>query len=172
MNTKKTRGFEICKGYEDKDLILRIRSTKNSVGYDFCAAEDITIPSIWKSVFKNFKNFLSSSDEVSDIKPTKVFTGIKAYFQEDEVMTIANRSSGPSKVGLVMSNSVGIFECDYYENPDNDGNIIFQFYNFFPTDITIKKGDRIGQAYFQKFLITDNDNATGERLGGIGSTGK
>lgn len=172
MNTKKTRGFEICKGYEDKNLTLPVRSTKNSVGYDFFAPEDIIVPSIWKSVFKNLKFLSKESSESFEIKPTKIFTGIKAYFQEDEVMTIANRSSGPSKVGLVMSNSIGIFECDYYENPDNDGNIIFQFYNFFPTDITIKKGDRIGQAYFQKFLITDNDNATGERLGGIGSTGK
>lgn len=172
MNEKRNRGFEICKGYEDKNLTLPIRSTKNSVGYDFFAPEDIIIPSMWKSIFKNFKSFLNTDNENFEIKPTKILTGIKAYFLEDEVMIIANRSSGPSKVGLVMSNSIGIFECDYYGNPDNDGNIIFQFYNFFPTDITIKKGDRIGQAYFQKFLITDNDNATGDRLGGIGSTGK
>ncbi|MNI68230.1 Deoxyuridine 5'-triphosphate nucleotidohydrolase [compost metagenome] len=87
-------------------------------------------------------------------------------------MIIANRSSGPSKFGLVMANSIGIFECDYYSNPSNDGNIIFQYYNLFPTDLTIKKGDRIGQAYFQKFLIADDDNSQGIRQGGIGSTGK
>ena len=34
----------------------------------------------------------------------------------------------------------------------------------------IKKGDIIGQVVFQKFLIVDNDNATGERTGGFGST--
>lgn len=168
----RTRGFEVCKGYEDKGIILPTRSTKHSVGYDLHAPEDIIIPSIWKSVFENVKRFLSGNSSYVDILPTKILTGVKAYFGEDEVMIIANRSSGPSKFGLVMANSIGIFECDYYGNPSNDGNIIYQFYNFFPTDIHIKKGDRIGQAYFQKFLITDNDKAEGIRQGGIGSTGK
>ncbi len=168
----KIRGFEVCKGYEDKDITLPVRSTKNSVGYDIFAYEDITIPSIWKSVFENIKIFFSGKKDFKDIMPTKIFTGIKAYFLEDEVMIIANRSSGPSKLGLVMACSIGIFECDYYNNPSNDGNIIFQYYNFFPHDVTIKKGEKIGQAYFQKFLIADNDKANGIRIGGIGSTGK
>lgn len=168
----KTRGFEICKGYEDKNIVLPKRSTKKSVGYDLCACEDVTIPSIWKSVFEAFKNFLLNKEYDKKIEPTKIFTGVKAYFLDDEVMIIASRSSGPSKMGLVMANSIGIFESDYYNNPSNDGNIIFQFYNFFPFDIKIKKGERIGQAYFQKFLIADNDQADGVRIGGIGSTGK
>lgn len=167
----KTRGFEICKGYEEKDINLPYRHSKNAVGYDIEASSDVLIPSIWKNVFKNFKNFLSGKKETFEIKPTAVFTGIKAYFLEDEVMIIANRSSGPKKMGLVMANSIGIFESDYYSNEENDGNIIFQFYNFFPVDITIKKGERIGQAFFQKFLIADNDKAKGIRKGGIGSTG-
>lgn len=168
----KTRGFEVCKGYEDKDIIIPVRSTKHSVAYDLHAPEDMVVPSIWKTVFENAKRFLSGNTEYLDILPTKIPTGVKAYFQEDEVMIIANRSSGPSKFGLVMANSLGIFECDYYNNPSNDGNIIYQYYNFFPSDLHIKKGDRIGQAYFQKFLIADGDNADGIRQGGIGSTGK
>lgn len=168
----KTRGFEVCKGYEDKALTLPKRQSKHAVAYDIHAPEDMVIPSIWKAVFENVKKFLSGNTDYVDIKPTAIFTGIKAYFGEDEVMIIANRSSGPSKFGLVMSNSLGIFECDYYSNPSNDGNIIFQYYNFFPTDLNIKKGDRIGQAYFQKFLVADNDEAEGIRQGGIGSTGK
>ena len=44
----KKRGFEICKGYEDKDISLPIRKTKNSAGYDFEAAEDTVIPSFLK----------------------------------------------------------------------------------------------------------------------------
>lgn len=168
----RTRGFEVCKGYEDKGIILPVRSTKHSVAYDLYAPEDIVIPSIWNIVFENFKRFLSGNNEYLDIQPTKLFTGVKAYFGEDEVMIIANRSSGPSKFGLVMANSLGIFECDYYNNPSNDGNIIYQYYNFFPKDLHIKKGERIGQAYFQKFLIADDDNAVGIRQGGIGSTGK
>ena len=36
--------------------------------------------------------------------------------------------------------------------------------------IEIKKGECIGQAIFQKYLIADNDSAEGERTGGFGST--
>lgn len=167
---ERTRGFEICKGYEDKNLNLPKRQTKHSVAYDIEAPEDVVVPSIWKVVFENFKKFLSGNSEFLPIKPMAIPTGIKAYFGTDEVMIIANRSSGPKKAGLLMANSIGIFECDYYNNPDNDGNIIFQYYNLFPTDTKISKGDRIGQVYFQKFLIADGDDATGERIGGIGST--
>ena len=55
-------------------------------------------------------------------------------------------------------------------NPDNDGHIMFAFYNIKDEDIEIKKGDCIGQAIFQKYLIADNDSAEGERKGGFGST--
>ena len=41
---EKLRGFEIAKGWEDKDINLPKRSTKNSAGYDVEAAEDIIIP--------------------------------------------------------------------------------------------------------------------------------
>ena len=36
----------------------------------------------------------------------------------------------------------------------------------------IKKFDVVGQAYFQKYLKADNDQATGIRMGGFGSTDK
>ena len=44
------------------------------------------------------------------------------------------------------------------------------FYNIKDEDITIKKGEAIGQAIFEKFLVADNDVASGERIGGFGST--
>ena len=166
----RTRGFEVCKGYKDKDITLPIRKTKNSVGYDLEAAEDTVIPSIWKTVFENIKKFLSGNHEYEAIKPTLVKTGVKAYFQEDEALFLANRSSHPGKKGLVLANSIGIIESDYYGNPDNDGQLLYAYYNFFPTDVTIKKHEAVGQAFFQKFLVTDDDKATGERLGGFGST--
>lgn len=166
------RGFEVCKGFEDCDISLPVRKTKNSVGYDIEAAEDTVIPSIWKTVFDNVKKFLSGNTDYETFKPTLVKTGIKSYFGEDEVLVLANRSSNPGKKGLVLANSIGIIECDYYENPDNDGHLMYAYYNFFPTDTVIKKHEVIGQAYFQKFLITDDDKATGKRLGGFGSTDK
>lgn len=166
------RGFEVCKGFENCDISLPVRKTKNSVGYDIEAAEDTVIPSIWKTVFANMKKFLSGNTEYETFKPTLVKTGIKSYFGEDEVLVLANRSSNPGKKGLVLANSIGIIECDYYENPDNDGHLMYAYYNFFPTDTVIKKHEVIGQAYFQKFLITDDDKAEGKRLGGFGSTDK
>lgn len=148
------RGFEIAKGYEDKGISLPVRKTKNSAGYDIAAAEDITI-----SVYK------------PGIKPTLIPTGLKAYCEEDEYFMLVNRSSGPKK-GLLMANSIGIVDSDYYGNIDNDGHFYFQFWNVSDHDLEIKKGDIIGQVIFQKFLITDDDNAEGIRIGGFGSTDK
>ena len=92
--------------------------------------------------------------------------------EPDEVLILANRSSNPGKKGLIMANSIGVIDSDYYGNPDNDGHIMFSFYNIKEEDIQIKKGETIGQGIFQKFLISDNDNATEERKGGFGSTSK
>ena len=152
---EKIRGFEIAKGFEDKGINLPIRKTKYSAGYDIEAAEDCIIPS--------FK--LGQA-------PTLIKTGLKAYMPEDEYLMLCNRSSNPKKKGLVMANSIGIIDSDYYENPDNDGHFMFAFFNIKAEDIEIKKGDVIGQAIFQKYLTVDNDKAEGERVGGFGSTSK
>ena len=90
---------------------------------------------------------------------------------EDEYYMLINRSSGPKK-GLLMANSIGIIDADYYGNESNDGHFFFQYFNCSDHDIEIKKGDVIGQVIFQKFLITDDDKAEGIRKGGIGSTDK
>ena len=152
---EKLRGFEIAKGWEDKDIHLPVRKTKYSAGYDVEAAEDVVIPSFKK-----------------EITPTLVKTGIKAYMADDEALMLYNRSSNPKKKGLILANSVGVVDKDYYGNSDNDGHIMFAFYNIKDEDVIIKKGEAIGQAIFQKYLITDNDNAEGERTGGFGSTNK
>ena len=106
------------------------------------------------------------------MNPTLVKTGLKAYMQDDEMLLLYNRSSNPKKKGLIVSNSVGVIDKDYYENPDNDGHIMFAFYNIKEEDVVIKKGEAIGQAIFQKYLVTDDDVAEGERVGGFGSTTK
>lgn len=152
---KKARGFEIAKGFEDSDINLPQRKTKYSAGYDFEAAEDIVIPA--------FK---------PGMVPALVKTGIKAYMQDDEMLCLYNRSSNPKKKGLILANSVGIVDKDYYGNPDNDGAIMFAFYNNRSDDVKIKKGDCIGQGIFEKYMITDDDSADGNRMGGFGSTSK
>ncbi len=106
------------------------------------------------------------------MKPTLIKTGLKAYCPEDEFYMLVNRSSNPFKKGLVLANSVGIIDSDYYGNPDNDGHFMYAYYNFFEEELVVKKGDVIGQVIFQKYLTVDNDNAEGERVGGFGSTNR
>jgi len=150
----KNRGFEVVTSYKDKKINLPVRKTKNSAGYDIEAAEDIIIPAYKFGT-----------------KPTLVPTGLKAYCKDDEYYMLVNRSSGPKK-GLIMANSIGIVDSDYYNNEDNEGHFYFQFFNFNKEDLLIKKGDAIGQVIFQKFLLTDDDHALGTRTGGFGSTDK
>ena len=152
---EKIRGFEVAKGFEDIGINMPVRKTKFAAGYDIEAAEDCIIPS--------FKKVM---------KPTLVKTGIKAYMQDDEVLILANRSSNPGKKGLILANSIGVIDKDYYGNEDNDGHIMFAFFNVKDEDIEIKKGDCIGQGIFQKYLVTDDDVALGQRTGGFGSTSK
>ncbi len=151
----KVRGFEIAKGFEDKEIHIPVRKTACSAGYDIEACED--------TVIEPFK---------PGMKPTLVKTGLKAYMQDDEYMMLCNRSSNPGKRGLIMANSVGIIDADYYGNVDNDGHFMFSFFNFKDEAVTIKKGEAIGQAIFMKYLAVDNDNASGVRAGGFGSTDK
>jgi dUTP pyrophosphatase len=44
----------------------------------------------------------------------------------------------------MMANGVGIIDADYYNNPDNEGEIFLQIYNLSPFNIQIKKGEAIG----------------------------
>ena len=150
---EKLRGFEVAKGFEDKQINMPQRKTKYSAGYDIEAAEDCIIPSFKKGD-----------------KPTLVKTGLKAYMQDDEYLMLANKNSNPGKKGLILENSVGIIDKDYYGNMDNDGHIMFAFYNIKNEDVEIKKGDCIGQGIFHKFYTVDQDSAQGERKGGFGST--
>ena len=149
----KIRGFEVAKGWEDKNINIPIRKTKKSAGYDVEAAEDIIIPPFERGC-----------------KPTLIHTGLKAYCQDDEWYMLANRSSNPGKKKLVLANGIGIIDADYYCNPDNDGEFMFAYYNMGTEPLEKKKGERIGQVVFQKFLIVDNDVAEGERTSGFGST--
>ena len=59
---ERKRGFEIAKGWEDKDIHLPVRKTKHAAAYDIEAAEDVVIPAYKPG-----------------IKPTLIPTGLKAY---------------------------------------------------------------------------------------------
>ena len=134
-----------------EDILLPKRSTKNSAGYDFYSLYDITI----------------KSNEI-----VKIPTGIKVCMNENEFLGIFIRSSLEFKYNIRMCNQVGIIDTDYYNNKDNEGHIFVCLQNDGDKDFVIRKGDRFVQGIFMPFLITDDDNTTSRRIGGIGSTNK
>jgi dUTP pyrophosphatase len=155
------RFFVVAKGWEDKKINLPQRQTVNAAGYDFEAAETVIVPPIWRTVLLKLQ-----------IKPIKVHTGIKVRTNPDEALFVYNRSSNPINRFLLLSEGVGVVDADYFENPTNDGEITFSFWNFGLTEMVIKKGERIGQGVFKKYLVVDNDDKpTKTRTGGRGSTG-
>ncbi|WP_304393248.1 dUTP diphosphatase [uncultured Clostridium sp.] len=132
-------------------MSLPQRSTKKSAGYDFINPETVTI----------------QSKEIVYVK-----TGVKALFPDDFVLKLYNRSSNPKKLGLVLINGVGIIDADYYNNPDNEGEIAFAFMNIKDEPVTLEYGCKLGQGIFEKYYtVNDEDAITSERTSGFGSTG-
>ena len=147
----RSRGFEVVSAWEKEGIRLPVRKTAPSAGYDIESGRDM------------------------DILPGKVTlipTGLKAYMGEDEYLAIYIRSSMAIKHGLILINSTGIIDSDYYNNEDNEGHIMVAVYNTTSQPFHISKGDRVAQGIFMKYLKADGDAARGLRTGGVGSTGK
>jgi len=130
---------------------LPVRATARSAGYDFATPIDFKIPPHSTYI---------------------LWTNVKAYMQEGEVLKLFVRSSIGIKEGIRLANGTGIVDADYFENPDNDGNIGIALHNHTGQTKLFKAGDRIAQGIFMNYLIADDDDASGERTGGTGSTGK
>ena len=145
------RKFEVAKGFEDRGVVLPQRKTAKSAGYDIIALTD-------EDVY------------VHPGMSVNLETGVKACMEDDEVMLLFIRSSLGIKQGLTLSNSCGVIDADYYNNPDNDGHFILNIINTVNSVQRIPARSRVAQAVFVKYLTVDDDNATGERIGGIGST--
>jgi dUTP pyrophosphatase len=137
--------------FKNAEINLPKRGTKNSAGYDFFSNENIELLPNQKHLF---------------------WTDVKSYMQDDEVLKIYVRSSIGIKKGLILANTVGIIDSDYYENSSNNGNIGICLYNNSLEKQNIEKGEKIAQGIFTKYLITDDDDNQIERTGGIGHTGK
>src|SRR3712207_355316 len=137
----KIRGFELVSGFTDTELLPK-RETAHAAGYDLSVAKEVSI----------------APGEI-----VLVPTGVKAYMQDGEVLYLYDRSSNPRKKGLVLINSVGVIDGDYYNNPANEGHIFAQMKNITDQTITLSAGERIVQGVFMPFLIADGDQASGER---------
>ena len=182
--------FEKVSRFSDIDINLPERKTADSAGYDMEVAEDIIIPS-YHNLMKIMNDIIPQNvildtnevvhntftlDEIANItktlntKPTLVSTGMKCELDPNTYLELSVRSSCPLKHWLILANSVGIIDADYYNNPDNEGEIFFQMINLSPFDILLRKGDIIGQGIIKPYLTTEDDNASGQRTGGFGST--
>ena len=144
------RGFEFVAEFAAAGLKLPTRSTPGSAGYDIAAAANVCLHVGERAL---------------------VPTGIKAYMQADEYLGIHIRSSLAVKQSLYLANSQGIIDADYYNNPDNEGHILIALINMGKEEVQLEKGERVAQGIFSKYLIATDDDATGIRTGGIGSTG-
>ena len=135
-----------------EELSLPCRSTAKSSGYDFFLPVDITIKGRESALIPTF---------------------IKADLDDDKVLEIYPRSSYGIKKGLMLANTVGIIDADYYNNPDNEGHIMVCLKNMTEQEITLHAGDKFCQGIIKQFFLVDGDEygVGNERTGGIGSTG-
>lgn len=127
----------------DKEFLPK-RATNGSAGYDFVAPYNVSVP----------PNGVAT-----------IYTDIRAYMLPDEVLKIYPRSSMAIKRGVTLLNDVAIIDSDF------KGEIVLSLHNRSMITVTIKKGEKIAQGIFQKYL-TCGDEPSVARNGGIGSTGK
>lgn len=174
--------FEVVSKYQDAGLSLPVRATANAAGYDLAAAEDIVIyPYLdYMDFLKNNTTYqsgevltldrMASLTKSSSVKPALISTGMKCHLDTDKYLELVVRSSSPLKYWIICANSVGVIDADYYNNPDNEGEIFLQVINLSPFPIKVQKGEKIAQGIIKQYCLTENDNATAERKGGFGST--
>lgn len=146
-----SRFFEVVRDNCRKnsgDIKLPTRATEYSAGYDFYSPVDIII---------------------EPQESVMIWSDIKAHMYYDNALIIIPRSS-MGKQPIMIANTVGLIDNDYYGNEDNDGNIGFRLLNLGKTPYEIKVGDRIGQGIFIKYGTVKNDNTISKRSGGFGST--
>lgn len=131
-------------------LKLPKRATSGSAGYDFYTPFDF---------------------ELAPGETIKLPTGIRAEMEEGWVLQIFPRSGLGFKYRLQLNNTVGIIDSDYFYS-DNEGHIFIKLTNDSNEGkvLSLKAGDAFAQGIFTEFGITTDDDSTGVRNGGFGST--
>ncbi len=101
----------------------------------------------------------------------KIPTGIRVQMEEGWVLMCYPRSSYGFKYRMQLNNTVGIIDSDYYYS-DNEGHIFAKLTNDTNENrvVHINAGDAFLQGVFTEFGITVDDDASGVRNGGFGST--
>lgn len=124
------------------------RATKSSAGYDFSSTIDFV---------------LNPGEEI------KIPTGIRAKMKSDQVLLIFPRSSLGFKYRFQLNNSTGVIDADYYDS-ENEGHIFIKMFNGGTKRIEITRGNAFAQGIFINYILTDDDNVSNIRNGGLGST--
>lgn len=126
------------------------RATPGSAGYDFVSPLEVTVP-----------------PQGAVLIPT----GIRAEMEQGWVLMLFPRSSLGFKYALRLSNTVGVIDSDY-AFAKNEGHIMVKLRNPLDTPVTIGRGDRFCQGIFLPFGTAEEEEVTGIRSGGMGSTGE
>lgn len=154
---RKVRGFEVVADWArqcpNAIVTLPTRGTSGAAAYDIYSLTSRTIRPGGKVEFP---------------------TDVKVYMKKDEVFHLYPRSNQGIKFDLMLANTTGVIDTDFYENTDNDGRFTIVIRNMGTENYYVKAGDRIAQGEFNKFLIADNDynKKLPTRKGGTGSTGR
>lgn len=143
-----TPGEEIEEIYNKIDLPKR--ATSGSAGYDFHTPAAVS---------------LKPGETV------KIPTGIRAEMEQGWVLQIFPRSSLGFKFRLQLNNTVGIIDSDYFYS-DNEGHMFIKMTNDTNEGkvVELTAGTGFAQGIFLPFGITVDDDCTGSRNGGFGST--
>lgn len=131
------------------EIPLPRRATAGSAGYDFVCPADVTL-----------------APGGSALIPT----GIRCEMETGWVLLLFIRSSLGAKMGLRLSNSVGVIDSDY-AFADNEGHILLAL-TCGGKPVTLTAGQRVCQGVLLPFGTAEEDTAFAERTGGFGSTGK
>lgn len=149
------KNFPTCENIKEiyDSIKLPKRATTGSAGYDFYAPADITL--------KKGESVL-------------VPTGIRSKIENGWVLQIFPRSGLGFKHRVQLDNTVGIIDADYY-NSSNEGHIMIKLSCDAHDDghtVCVSAGEGFAQGIFLQFGITYDDDASGIRDGGFGSTNK
>lgn len=98
-----------------------------------------------------------------------IWTDVRARFPDNEVLILNVRSS-MGKHPVMLANTQGWIDSDYYNNISTGGNIGIMLYNLGTRPYIINVGDRIAQGMFVQYQVADNGNTDNIRSGGFGST--
>lgn len=129
---------------------LPARATRGSAGYDF---------------FAPFAFALEPGETI------KIPTGIRVRIDEEWVLKLYPRSGLGFKFRLQMDNTVGVIDSDYFGS-DNEGHIFIKMTNDTREGrrVEVPRGTGFAQGVFIEYGITVDDEASGVRNGGLGST--